>query len=242
MNLKIIGNKIVASAGTAAVYLPVAAGILTPMVWLLASWYFSWDLLGFILPFSHNMSGMLVIAFSFPESISQPLVIALSVMDVLFFFIGISLFLISLVEMIRAKVKKRELVTTGPYRYVRHPQHLGISFIFLGVSFIHLLFPFSYNVYIRPGDIIAWLFTTFLLITVADIEEAKLTREFGQEYEEYRARTSFMLPRIRLPFKMESKHLQQGKPLRYIIWFIVFWLLASGILFLSVFTTLYWTR
>lgn len=168
--------------------------------------------------------------------------IFLTVVDIALWSGGLGLFLVSLAVMVRVKVRREGLVTSGPYKYVRHPQHLGISLVFLGVSFIHILVPFKYYPYFRPGDIIAWLFTTFLLITRTDIEEVRLTREFGEEYEEYPSKTPFILPFLRLPIRAESKHLKQGRPLRYIMWFVIFWILARGILYLSTFTILYWTR
>lgn len=78
------------------------------------------------------------------------------------------------------------LVTDGIYKYVRHPQYVGLYFIMLG-WLLHwptlltlVLFPLLIGVYY-------WL---------ALREEKDVEKAFGAEYEEYKTRTPRFFPRL----------------------------------------------
>jgi protein-S-isoprenylcysteine O-methyltransferase Ste14 len=82
--------------------------------------------------------------------------------------------------------ERHELVTTGPYRLIRHPSYLGAILGFLGWALVFrsvlglaLLVP-------------AWL----LLQERIRAEEALLASEFGDAHATYRARTWRLLPGV----------------------------------------------
>lgn len=80
----------------------------------------------------------------------------------------------------------RVLVTTGPYRRVRHPMYLAHFLIFLCV----LLQRFA------PLTVALYIVFVAGQVVRARIEEGKLTATFP-EYEDYRRRTGMFLPRLR---------------------------------------------
>ncbi|MCI4680472.1 isoprenylcysteine carboxylmethyltransferase family protein [Rhodoblastus acidophilus] len=77
-----------------------------------------------------------------------------------------------------------ELLTTGPYRYIRHPSYLGLM-----ISSIGWALAFCSG----AGLVIAAL-TLLPLLARIDAEERLLQSEFGAEYDAYRARTWRMIP------------------------------------------------
>ena len=78
------------------------------------------------------------------------------------------------------------LVTSGPFRYTRNPIKLGAILFYFGI-----------------GTICDQLVTGLTMLVLGSIlgsiyhkcvEEKELVMRFGKEYEDYRKRTSFLLP------------------------------------------------
>lgn len=76
------------------------------------------------------------------------------------------------------------LVTSGAYRYIRHPLYSSLLFLGWGVFF---------KAPSAAGALLA-LAATLLLVVTARIEEAENARFFGAEYEAYRKRTKMFIP------------------------------------------------
>jgi protein-S-isoprenylcysteine O-methyltransferase Ste14 len=231
---KIIGRLMIGIASLFT-YLPVIAGIITPMLYLLPAWYSAWYLVGFIFPFSQIWGGLWV-----PDR--DPLgAISIWTIQGILLFAGLILFILALFEMTRKFSDGVSLVTSGPYLWVRHPQHLGIILFLLPLALFNISYSASWSG-IRPGDILSWSLVAFMLIVVADFEERGLVTKFGTEYIEYSKRTPFLLPRVSL-FGFMDKYalLSKGKPLRYIVWFVLYWCVVSLILYGFTFVELGWT-
>ncbi len=94
------------------------------------------------------------------------------------------------------------LITTGPYKCVRHPMYS--AFVLLWSSFFLL----SANWFIGLMGMIAY---TILLVFRAPREEKMLLDRYGEEYASYRARTGRFIPRPKcvLPVK-EKKRAEPG--------------------------------
>ncbi|MFY9910458.1 MAG: isoprenylcysteine carboxylmethyltransferase family protein [Candidatus Sulfotelmatobacter sp.] len=78
------------------------------------------------------------------------------------------------------------LLTTGIYRFIRHPSYLGL-----------LLTAFGWGLTFRSG--VGLLLAAILvppLVARMNSEEALLNSEFGTDYDNYRSRTSRLIPGI----------------------------------------------
>ena len=81
-----------------------------------------------------------------------------------------------------------ELVTTGPYRWVRHPMYSAFLVLFSGMFLLsaNLLF-----------GVLSSVILSFLLMQRTPLEEAQLRERFGAAYDAYRARTGALLPKLK---------------------------------------------
>ncbi|MGB8213862.1 MAG: isoprenylcysteine carboxylmethyltransferase family protein [Anaerolineales bacterium] len=83
---------------------------------------------------------------------------------------------------LRESDKPPQLITSGVYRYVRHPLYAA------GLVFIWLLPHMTFNVLVINISL-----TIYILIG-ASFEERKLLLEFGKEYSDYAAVTPMLIP------------------------------------------------
>ncbi|MBI5352056.1 MAG: isoprenylcysteine carboxylmethyltransferase family protein [Chloroflexi bacterium] len=82
--------------------------------------------------------------------------------------------------------KKHELITSGPYRWVRHPLYTVGASMFISFGMM------ADNWFIATMGIL-----TFILMAIrTPKEEANLINKFGDEYREYISRTGRFLPKI----------------------------------------------
>ena len=79
------------------------------------------------------------------------------------------------------------LVTTGPYRLVRHPIYLGLSLLGMGEA-------------LAFGSLPAFVIMLFGILPTfawrARAEEKLLSRAFGERYAAYRQRTKMIIPHV----------------------------------------------
>ena len=81
-----------------------------------------------------------------------------------------------------------QLVTHGPYRYVRHPMYSAFTLLFAG------MFLLSANLLLGALGAVIFL---FLILSRTPREEAQLRERFGAAYDEWRAHTGALFPRLR---------------------------------------------
>jgi protein-S-isoprenylcysteine O-methyltransferase Ste14 len=78
-----------------------------------------------------------------------------------------------------------ELVMTGPYRFIRHPIYSGILLAMLGSALVAGIL----------WLIVFVLFGTYFVLS-ARAEERLMTRQFPDQYPEYKSRTKALIPFI----------------------------------------------
>ncbi|MFX1250494.1 MAG: methyltransferase family protein, partial [Promethearchaeota archaeon] len=96
--------------------------------------------------------------------------------------------------------KKEGLVTTGPYRWVRHPQYLIIIFLTMMLTiWSYFLLTHTLGIgFLGPSEtIFLWFLQLFAYVILAKIEELYLSKEFGTSYEDYRKQVPFLIPFFR---------------------------------------------
>ena len=81
-----------------------------------------------------------------------------------------------------------QLVTHGPYRWIRHPLYTTGVLLFAALGLI------ASNWFILAFALVALLSIRFVVVPM---EERELIGRFGAAYEAYRARTGAMSPRLR---------------------------------------------
>ena len=100
--------------------------------------------------------------------------------------------LVSLGKNISAALKVRNnqyLVTTGPYRYVRHPLYSVGLLLFISIALV------SSNWFL---GILGTCFQLFIMYKRTPLEEKMLIEHFGEEYRRYIETTGAFFPRFRM--------------------------------------------
>ncbi len=75
------------------------------------------------------------------------------------------------------RMETNRLVTTGVYRYMRHPMHLGL--LFFPLAFALLAGSPSFILIIAPAE------AAFMLLMIKWVEEPEARHKFGKAYLEY---------------------------------------------------------
>lgn len=83
---------------------------------------------------------------------------------------------------------KNQLVTTGIYSYIRHPQYLGFLLLTLGMNIQWITIP----------TLLLWPALVILYYRLAKKEDKKMEEKFGEEYRTYSRSVPMFIPRIRI--------------------------------------------
>ena len=77
------------------------------------------------------------------------------------------------------RMETNSLVSKGPYKYMRHPMHLGL--LFFPMAFALLVGSPSFILIIAPIEAL------FMILMIALIEEPGAEKKFGKEYDKYKS-------------------------------------------------------
>ncbi|MHA1909512.1 MAG: methyltransferase family protein [Candidatus Thorarchaeota archaeon] len=93
--------------------------------------------------------------------------------------------------------KRAGLVTTGIYKYVRHPQYLGVILFtssLTAASWFILSVTFGIGYTSKEITVLLWFLMVLIYVALAFGEEHYLSQSLGDEYDEYRQNTALMFP------------------------------------------------
>ena len=144
---------------------------------------------------------LLVLASQFPWSIPNAIIegIQMSVfmfpLETIVAIAGLVLVIYSIIYLYTHR--KEGLVTTGPYRFIRHPQYAGFILLTLGLtslSYNFLKTTFGMGWLTPEATLALWFGQLAIYIVLALIEESHLAKTFGTTYATYKEKTSFLLP------------------------------------------------
>ncbi len=107
----------------------------------------------------------------------------LKVLGLIMFFTGGMLVMLGWSKIFNAK---DTLITDGIYKYVRHPQYLGILLATLSL----IVYSFS------PISVTLWPVLVIIYYRLARKEERDVESKFGEKYREYRRNVSMFMPLI----------------------------------------------
>jgi len=81
---------------------------------------------------------------------------------------------------------KGQLVTTGIYGHVRHPQYLGLLVLTIGINVL----------WMTISTILLWPILAILYYRLAKEEEKRMEEKFGEEYQRYKSKVPMFIPRL----------------------------------------------
>jgi protein-S-isoprenylcysteine O-methyltransferase Ste14 len=169
-------------------FIGIIAGVLYPMLYIPLLLSSSWILFAGVDTHSWANTYLKI-------QISDPRVkLSIYIVEGIIFFTGLVLFCLGLGYLVNGRYRKQKLVIKGPYKFIRHPQNLGILLMCLPFTL------YSTNLFdpgIRFGDVMSWILMVTLMCISALIEEKLLISKIGEDYLAYRRNTGFYLPKIR---------------------------------------------
>ena len=132
-----------------------------------------------------------------------------SVLPYIFIVSGLLIFCIGTLIWFNTYFKKEGLATKWIYKVSRHPQYLGWIVWSYGILFLPgVNMKQSYSI----SDSLPWLISTIVIIGIAMLEEIKMSKKYGIEYDNYRRNSYFMIPfpkyicrTVSAPFKVLFK-------------------------------------
>lgn len=197
------------------IYVPIIFGLFAHMIYMIPLAYTSWVLFFSLggswaeVHFGFNLTGEYL-----------PLGILVTIFEIEVFIGGLALFIWGVIQIARARKKDIHIAQTGPHKYIRHPQHLGIILISLPLVFLLNTILDSYiRVGFRIGDMLSWILFCFILIIWSDIEERKMQKKYPEEFSIYKSKTGFFFPKIG---DKQTLKVQKKKRYYYLIRYLSF--------------------
>ena len=123
--------------------------------------------------------------------------------------LGGFIFIFSLIYQL---IHRKGLIQKGPYKYVRHPQYLGIIILTFGLTMICLntspVFPLIHELNNELTWVVSiWIVEALAYLMLAGIEDLYLKSKYNETYIEYTKTVAFMIPFLKLKNKDKLKRI-----------------------------------
>ena len=111
--------------------------------------------------------------------------------------VGAAVLLVAAVQLLWCHIKGVEVIKTGAYSVVRHPQFTGIIIITFGLT-VMVLTNSTSSLFQTAG---LWLIQVLGYIALARYEEWRLLKKYGDDFYQYKQKVPFLLP-IKSPLRI----------------------------------------
>jgi protein-S-isoprenylcysteine O-methyltransferase Ste14 len=145
-----------------------------------------------LLLFSQYPIGLII---EFASFIRMSLMSLGGVLSYLLIITGTSLTIYSIIYLWRHK--NQGLVTSGPYRFIRHPQYTGFLLLTLGftsLTYWWLANTFGIGWLSKEATVALWFAQFAAYIVLAFIEDHHLAKTFAEEFITYKRQVPSLLP------------------------------------------------
>ena len=111
-------------------------------------------------------------------------------------------FMFYIASLIYQLTHRKQLIRTGPYRYVRHPQYIALIIITFGMTLIVYktspIVNFDLGIDVYAFMFLIWTGEVLAYIILAKIEDYALKAKYGDNFLDYANNVSFMIPFFKL--------------------------------------------
>ena len=108
-------------------------------------------------------------------------------------FIGVAMLLTASAQFLWSRYKRVELIQSGLYSRIRHPQFMGIIIVTIGLT-VMVATNADYFPRTQFQDMGVWLLQILGYVAIAKYEDWSLLKKFGERYRHYRQRVPFLFP------------------------------------------------
>ncbi|MCJ7649043.1 MAG: isoprenylcysteine carboxylmethyltransferase family protein, partial [Candidatus Lokiarchaeota archaeon] len=138
--------------------------------------------------------------FQYPGMLQHDFLFFFGYQGTILAFFGLGLYIFCLIFHL---MHRKQLMTTGPYKIVRHPQYLAFIIMTLGLTLICFqtfpiieldlpdLDPYLFIFYIWLAEVLAY-------IVLGKIEDLALKAKYRDEFIEYKYKVPFIIPFLKL--------------------------------------------
>jgi protein-S-isoprenylcysteine O-methyltransferase Ste14 len=141
----------------------------------------------FLLVLNQSPATRWLTAFFLPHMILPPneVLSVIRILGSIFFVGGMVVFIVCAAQVYLGKVLKKGTATRGLYRFIRHPQYVGLAFAAAGLAIMW------------PRFLTLFLLAVMLLLyyILGKDEERRMMNRFGEDYSAYKNRTGMFVPR-----------------------------------------------